>query len=153
MPAEAGAATVVVGPLLEADRPRWDVLARGYKTFYETVLADADYDRAWRRIMDCDAIHGLGAYLEGRLVGITHYLFHANVWSTDVCYLQDLFVEPSVRGQGAARRLIEAVAERTRAHGAVRLYWMTRGDNATARSLYDKIAAHRGFVRYEYPLG
>jgi GNAT superfamily N-acetyltransferase len=143
---------VTVAPLRPGDRECWDVLAQGYKTFYETVLPETAYDRAWQRLMAGDAIHGLGAHLEGRLVGIAHYLFHANVWTADVCYLQDLFVDDAARGRGAARALIEAVVEDARQRGAARLYWMTRDDNATARALYDRVARHNGFIRYEHPL-
>ncbi|HTA66113.1 MAG TPA: GNAT family N-acetyltransferase [Xanthomonadaceae bacterium] len=141
-----------IAPLRPQDRERWDVLARGYKTFYETAVADAEYDRVWQRLLAGEDIRGIGAHLDGRLVGIAHYLFHANIWSADVCYLQDLFVDESVRGKGAARALIDAVARETRERGAARLYWMTRQDNATARALYDKVATQRGFIRYEYPL-
>ena len=150
MPVET--ARVAVAPLREEDHARWDVLAHGYKTFYETVLADADYDHAWARLLRDDGIHGLGAHVDGTLVGIVHYLFHANIWTPHVCYLQDLFVDPAVRGRGTARALIDAVAEQARARGAARLYWMTRHDNTVARALYDKVGVHRGFIRYEYPL-
>ena len=145
-------AVIKIEALKVSDRARWDVLARGYKTFYETTLTDAEYDRAWARLMQGDAIHGLGAHLDGRLVGITHYLFHASVWSADVCYLQDLFTDAQVRGQGVARALIAGVADAAKARSAPRLYWLTHNDNATARALYDKVAACRGFVRYDFPL-
>ena len=143
---------VRVKPLAAGDRERWNLLARGYKTFYETVLPDADYDRAWTRLMQGDTIHGLGAHVDGRLVGITHYLFHAGSWSADVCYLQDLFVDAQVRGQGVARALIEGVATAAKTRGAPKLYWLTHHDNTTARALYDKVAANRGFIRYDHPL-
>ncbi|MBV8915705.1 MAG: GNAT family N-acetyltransferase, partial [Acetobacteraceae bacterium] len=55
-------------------------------------------------------------------------------------------------GKGAGRSLIAAVAERARAEGSTRLYWLTQEQNATARALYDKVAKHSGFIRYEYPL-
>jgi hypothetical protein len=39
-----------------------------------------------------------------------------------------------------------------RERGCARLYWTTKEDNATARSLYDRIARFNGFIRYDYPL-
>ena len=143
---------IAVTPLGEPDRAAWERLARGYNDFYETVLPDADYDCAWRRLRAGQKIHGLGARLNGRLVGIAHFLFHANVWRDDVCYLQDLFVDESVRGQGAARALIDAVASAARKRGATRYYWQTKHDNTRARALYDKVARFRGFIRYDYPI-
>lgn len=139
-------------PLRPSHRARWDILARAYKDFYETVLSDAEYDRAWHRLLAGDGIHGLGAEIDGRLVGLAHYLFHKSVWAETVCYLQDLFVEPEARGRGAARALIEAVAVDARERGAARYYWQTRESNATARALYDRVAKYHGFIRYEYPL-
>ena len=65
--------------------------------------------------MEAKELHGLAARLDGRVVGIAHYLFHTNVWVDEVCYLADLFVDEQVRGQGAARLLIEAVAAAARA--------------------------------------
>ena len=144
--------TLAIAPLRAQDRARWDVLARGYKTFYETALADADYDRAWHRLMEGNRIFGLGASRNGTLVGIAHYLFHASTWMDDVCYLQDLFVDPAVRGLGIARALIEHVAQAARERAAPRLYWLTHQDNATARALYDQLASHQGFIRYDHAL-
>jgi GNAT superfamily N-acetyltransferase len=146
-------AVIRIDALKVSDRARWEVLARGYKTFYETALPDAEYKRAWSRLMQGDGVHGLGAHLDGRLVGITHYLFHPSVWSADVCYLQDLFTDSQFRGQGVARALIAGVADAAKARAAPRLYWLTHSDNATARALYDKVAACRGFVRYDFSLG
>ncbi len=144
--------TVEVVALKATDRERWNLLARGYKTFYETTLSEAEYDQAWARLMQDETIHGLGVRIDGQLVGITHFLFHASTWSADVCYLQDLFDDAKVRGQGVARALIDAVGSVARSRGAARLYWLTHQDNATARTLYDKLAAHRGFLRYDYPM-
>ncbi len=141
---------IEIAPLRDEDWQRWNILARGYKTFYETTLSDADYDRAWERIIANDGIHGLGAHLDGILVGITHYFFHTSTWAKDVCYLQDLFVDGDLRGQGLARALIEDVARAARERGARHMYWNTRHDNATARALYDKVAVHKGFIRYDY---
>lgn len=144
---------IEIMPLREADRQAWQPLAVGYNTFYERTLPDDDYDRTWRRLMKAEELHGLGARLDGRLVGIAHYLFHPNVWVDKVCYLADLFVDETVRGQGSARLLIEAVAAEARSHGCARYYWLTRRDNIRARGLYDKVARFAGFIRYDYLLG
>jgi len=141
-----------IAPLLEADRAEWEGLARDYKAFYETEIPDARYEETWRLLMAGDRVHGLGARLGGRMVGIAHYLFHAQSWSNDACYLQDLFTAPEARGRGVATALIDRVAEAARAQGAVKYYWLTKEDNAQARALYDRIARFKGFVRYEFPL-
>jgi GNAT superfamily N-acetyltransferase len=139
-------------PLGPGDRRDWEALARGYKAFYQTVLPDADYETTWNRLTSADGIFGLGARTGGRLVGITHYLFHTGIWARTSCYLEDLFVDPGCRGRGVARELIETVALRAREQGAGRLYWLTHEQNATARALYDRVAKLSGFVEYEYPL-
>jgi GNAT superfamily N-acetyltransferase len=148
----AGAAVIEIGPLADADREGWVHLARGYKEFYNTPTSDAELAEAWRRLRAEDGVYALGARLEGRLAGIAHYLFHTTVWAPTACYLQDLFTDPEVRGRGVARALIGAVAVKARERGSSRYYWNTQDHNATARALYDKVARHHGFIRYDYPL-
>jgi GNAT superfamily N-acetyltransferase len=144
---------IEIGPLRPEDRDRWEVLARGYKDFYETVVSDEGYEWTWERLRAGAEAHGLGARLDGRLVGIAHYLFHATFWeAADACYLQDLFVDEAARGHGVARALIDRVAEAARERGASRYYWTTKQDNTTARVLYDRVARWNGFIRYDYPL-
>ena len=95
----------------------------------------------------------LGAYVDGTLAGIAHYLFHRTNWSiADSCYLQDLFVDPAFRGHGLGRALIEAVADRAREDKASRLYWLTHETNSTARALYDRLAQRSGFIQYRKTL-
>jgi GNAT superfamily N-acetyltransferase len=146
------AEALTIAPLAPGDRAEWEVLARGYKAFYETVEPDSRYDETWRQLFAGERLHGLGARLGGRLVGIAHFLFHPQIWSDDVCYLQDLFTAEEARGHGVATALIDAVAEAARTRGAVKYYWLTRDSNARARALYDRIARFKGFLRYDYPL-
>lgn len=145
-------ASIEIAPLAAADRAEWEGLARGYKAFYGTELADLDYERTWRALLADERIHGLGARLDGKLAGIAHYLFHAQIWSPDCCYLQDLFTAKDARGRGVATALIEAVAGEARERGALKYYWLTKEDNRQARALYERIAAWKGFLRYDYPL-
>jgi len=48
--------------------------------------------------------------------------------------------------------LIARVARSARERGAPRLYWLTHHTNARARRLYDQVAQHHGFIRYDYPM-
>jgi GNAT superfamily N-acetyltransferase len=144
---------VVIAPLQAADRARWEELARGYKAFYRTPTPDETYDEIWRQLLDGSCgFHGLGAYTQNALIGITHYLFHPMFWYGEACYLQDLYVVEEHRGHGAARAMIEAVADQARLAGAARLYWTTQEDNLRARVLYDKVARFNGFIKYDYAL-
>jgi GNAT superfamily N-acetyltransferase len=145
-------AVIEVAPLRAEDRAEWEALARGYKAFYETQVPQERYDETWRLLIADERVHGLGARLDGRLVGIAHYLFHAQTWSPDCCYLQDLFTAEEARGRGVATALIEAVAEEARKRGAIKFYWLTKEGNREARKLYDRIARWKGFLRYDYPL-
>ena len=147
----------VVTPLGPADRGRWAELWAGYLDFYKTELPPEMYEHTWQRLIAAESpIRGLGARLgndTAPLIGITHYLFHAHAWMTcEVCYLQDLFVDVTVRRQGCGAKLIEAVAAIARSRGCARLYWTTKEDNTSARSLYDRIARFNGFIRYDYAL-
>jgi GNAT superfamily N-acetyltransferase len=91
----------------------------------------------------------LGAYAGDALKGIVHYLYHRSMWTVgNYCYLQDLFVDPSARGLGLGRALIEALYAEAKKAGASRVYWLTQEDNATARALYDKLADRSGFIQY-----
>ena len=143
---------IEIGPLRPEDRAAWEVLARGYKAFYREPEPDEAYERTWRRLLAGTELHGLGARLDGRLVGLAHYLLHPAVWSGEACYLQDLFTDEAARGRGVARALIDGVAAAARERGADRFYWHTQENNARARVLYDKVARFTGFIRYVYPL-
>jgi len=139
---------IEIGPFRPGDRDAWEALARGYKVFYQDPMPDEAYEQTWRRLAAGTELRGLGARLDGRLAGLAHYFFHPAFWSGEACYLQDLFVDETLRGQGAGRALIEAVYREADARGASRTYWMTQQGNHTARSLYDSLATLSPFVHY-----
>jgi GNAT superfamily N-acetyltransferase len=141
---------VVIRPVGAGERADWEPLWLGYETFYKVAIPDETTAVTWARLHDpAEAMGVLGAYVDGRLCGIAHYLFHRSCWTVgDYCYLQDLFVAEDVRNLGLGRGLIAAVEERARAAGASRLYWLTHETNADARALYDKLAERSGFIQY-----
>lgn len=140
-----------IAPLRLTERARWAELWSGYQTFYGVELPTAVTEATWQRLHD-GRIHGLGARDSAdRLVGIVHFLFHQDTWSTvPACYLQDLYVDPSVRGTGCGRKLIEAVADSSKQAGANSPYWLTQVNNSVARQLYDRLGKEQGFVQYVY---
>ena len=106
---------VTIRPLAAGDRAGWDALWKGYLAFYESAVPGEVTETTWARLIDpADDPYGYCAVdASGRLIGIVHYLFHRSTWTTSCyCYLEDLFVDPAVRGSGAGRALIEAVKHR-----------------------------------------
>ena len=144
--------TTTVRKLEVADKERWLELFKAYIVFYESELSDEQFELTWNRIHSDFNMNGLVAEQDGKIIGIAHYIFRPSTWAVnDFCYLEDLFVEPAVRGTGAGRALIEALTEIARKAGSERLYWTTAPDNTTARRLYDKVATTNR-VQYRIPL-
>ncbi len=139
-------------PLRGEDEADWRRLWRDYLAFYETALPEEVYATSFARLIDPEVrdYHGLVALGgDGRPVGLAHYILHRHGWRIeDVCYLQDLYVAPEVRGTGAGRRLIEAVYAAADEGGTPEVYWLTQEFNATARRLYDRVGIATPFVKY-----
>jgi len=146
--------TISVRPLKAEDKSRWLELWQGYLTFYETSLSSEQTELTWNRLMDSNyGVFGLMAEKDGAMVGITHFMFRPSTWAPkDYCYLEDLFVDPTIRGGGAGRALISRVIELAKEHGAGRVYWTTKESNAQARILYDSFIKVSEFVQYRFPL-
>lgn len=143
-------AMIEISCLAESDRACWEVLARGKDTYFEVERGDDEYERTWRRLLDDEQIRGIAVRLDGKMVGIAHYLFHASIWYSGKCYLADLFVDAEVRRRGVATAVIEWVARDAKEHGFPGLYWNTLED-APARALYDKVGKfNKGFIHYSY---
>ena len=146
--------TISVRPLNSKDKSRWLELWYDYLTFYETSLSSEQTELTWKRLMDSNyGVFGLMAEKDGAIVGITHFMYRPSTWAPkDYCYLEDLFVDPTVRGSGAGRALINRVIELAKEHGAGRVYWTTKENNAQARILYDSFIKVSEFVQYRFPL-
>ncbi|HEY7234559.1 MAG TPA: GNAT family N-acetyltransferase [Gemmatimonadaceae bacterium] len=134
------------------DREAWEDLFRSYLRFYGREEPQAMYDRAWSELRRDERMHARVACWDGRVVGIVHFLVHANTSRADVCYLQDLYTADDMRGQGIGRALIAAVVDFARQRECSRVYWLTHETNAVARRLYDSVGECSGFVEYEVQL-
>ncbi|NRB01818.1 MAG: GNAT family N-acetyltransferase [Rhodobacteraceae bacterium] len=144
--------TVSIRPLARSDRAEWDRLWTDYLAFYETSRPQEIFDTYFERLLGDDPhdFNGLIAEVDGRIVGLTHYLFHRHGWRVEnVCYLQDLYADPDVRGMGIGRALIEGVYAAADAAGAPSVYWLTQETNHEARKLYDRIGTLSPFLKYD----
>ena len=145
---------ITVRPLEADDEAEWKSLWTAYLEFYGSNVAEEVYRSSFDRMPVGNAgaeneFRGLIAEVGGKPVGLAHYLFHRHGWRIEnVCYLQDLYVEPNVRGAGVGRVLIEAVYQKADEVGCPAIYWLTQEFNHTARRLYDRIAARTPFIRY-----
>ena len=124
---------------------------------YGVSIPAADDRELWRRIMGPD--YPIGALVcgppagESPLVGFANYVLRPHTFSSRmVCYLEDLWVDPSARGAGWGRKVIDALVIRGRDRGWRRVYWHTEADNAPARRLYDRVSRLTDYVRYDITL-
>mgnify|MGYP001269459124 FL=1 len=146
---------LIIRPLKDTDRDRWWELWQGYIEFYQASVADEVSETTWARLLDGNepAFGRVAEHPDHGVIAIMNYVLHLNLWTTKpVCYLEDLFTDPNVRGQGAGRALIESLEETGKEEGWHRIYWMTAKDNTTARTLYDKLATETQWVRYDINL-
>ena len=145
---------LVIRPLEADDEAEWRRLWTAYLEFYESSVPEDVYVSSFRRMLAGNAgepneYRGLLAVTDGRPVGLVHYLFHRHGWKIEnVCYLQDLYADPHVRGLGIGRALIEAVYAAADAGGCPSVYWLTQDFNTTARQLYDRIGTVTPFIKY-----
>lgn len=146
---------LVIRDATAADEAAWRGLWEQYLAFYKVDLAEDVTAHTWAHILDPSSRVAMRvAEVDGTLAGFAIHHFHDSTWvKTPDCYLEDLFLDATYRGQGIGRALIDDLIAITKAMGWSRLYWHTDRDNATARKLYDTYAPEDGHVRYRLKLG
>ena len=142
--------SITIRPVLAADEDAWRELWRGYCEFYRVDLGREVTDRTWKRLLAGESgFMCMIAEVDSRVCGFANCVVHGNTWELQpVCYLEDLFVAPDVRGRGVGKALIAWLRNSMQSEGWARVYWMTHKDNAAARSLYDRFTQADEFVRY-----
>lgn len=145
-------ATYRIRPLEAKDKDPWRRLFLGYIEFYKSKVADDVIEETWQRLLSgAEHVHHAFVAVDAKdtPVGLAHYIFHRSTWSkTWYCYLEDLFVDPTLRAGGIGRMLIEAVYAEADKKAVTRTYWMTQEFNYRARGLYDQMATKSPFVQY-----
>tara|TARA_R100001129_G_scaffold186575_1_gene178986 strand:- start:11701 stop:12156 length:456 start_codon:yes stop_codon:yes gene_type:complete len=145
---------VTIRPIRAGDESEWRRLWTGYLEFYESEVSEEVYQTTFARLLKGNEgvdneYRGFLAEIDGKPVGLVHFLFHRHCWKVEnVCYLQDLYADPDVRGQGIGRALIEAVYKAADEAGSPDVYWMTQEFNKVGRRLYDRIGKLTPFIEY-----
>lgn len=142
---------VIVRSTAAGDEAAWKQLYRGYRDFYNMEHADEKIDTVWGWIHDPEhETRGLVAELDGRILGLANFRRFARPLSASHgLFLDDLFTSQDARGKGVGSALLTRLAEIARDESATVVRWITADDNATARSLYDRVAKQTPWVTYD----
>ena len=121
--------------------PLWDGNNQGQRD--EAVTSET-----WSRLIDANSsVHGLVAEKDGKLVGLVHYILHPTTGNiADVCYMQDVYVEPDMRQNGIARKMILHLGDVGKSAKWARMYWLAEADNEAAQALYKSIGMKLDFT-------
>ncbi|HEY8282480.1 MAG TPA: GNAT family N-acetyltransferase [Leifsonia sp.] len=144
--------TVTVRRVEDNEFFTWLDLYAGYGEFYETPLSDEKALLVWSWITDSG--NELEAYFavgdDGVPVGLAHVReFARPLDGSRGLYLDDLFVRPDARGEGAGTAILEALRDRAKQDGLSVVRWTTAKDNQTARRVYDRVASKTAWVTYD----
>jgi GNAT superfamily N-acetyltransferase len=121
-------------------------LVRAYCDFYAVAPPDDQLLLMCRALVADPEREGvqLIARQDGKAIGFATVFW---AWSTlsaaRIGIMNDLFVDPSGRGSGAADALIEACREHCERRRARWLSWQTAKDNLRAQKVYERVGARR----------
>ncbi len=143
---------LVIRPLIFEDYSKWLPLWVGNNLGQRDEAVTAE---TWKRL--CDAkntqVNGLTAEMGGQLLGITHYILHPTTGHlNDVCYMQDVFVDPAHRRKGVAKRMVEELTKVANREEWARMYWLTQTGNDEAKAMYENFGIKLDFSFYVLPI-
>ena len=142
---------LIIRALRPSDKAEWQALYSGYATFYKRVLTDEIADAVWSWIHNpTHEMEALVAELEGKIVGLAHFRrMPSPLRGADVGFLDDLFVDPAMRGKGIAPALLRQLKTVAAERKWELIRWLTADNNYRARALYDQHAAKAIWNVYE----
>jgi len=124
--------------LAEYERARHEVVA---------TLADIEHSL----FDEGSTVRSLMCERDGRAVGFAVYFYSYSTWlGRNGIYLEDLYVTPEQRGDGAGRQLLRHIAREAVANNCGRLEWSVLDWNEPAIGFYQKLGAEAQdeWVRY-----
>lgn len=141
---------VLIRPLAAADYDQWVVLWNGNNQGHINQNVTA---ATWERLIRDPQVRGLGAFDGNEMSGLVHFILHPVTGHIkNVCYMQDLYVNPSHRRKGIGRKLVEALAVIGKSEGWARMYWLAEAQNREAQALYRNLGLKLDFTLHVLPL-
>lgn len=133
------------------DRASWEALYRDYARFYKVPMDNTILDTVWSWVFSEDGFYcAVVEDADGQLIGLAHYRqMPSPLRGKTVGFLDDLFVSPEWRGQGAVQRLFDYLDTECRNNGWPFMRWITADDNYRGRRVYDQLATKTGWVTYQ----
>jgi len=136
--------TLTIRPLAERDLgglldlidglADYEQLARPDQAARERLRADA--------VADPPRFHVLLAEIDGLLVGYAFYFYtYSTFLARPTLYLEDIFVLPASRGQGAGIGLFRACAQQAVRQGCGRMDWQVLSWNEPSIKFYERLGA------------
>lgn len=109
------------------------------------------HDRLWSWLMDEGHVcRGLAIEYENALIGIAHFrTFPRPIVAAHGLFLDDLFINSSVRGLGAATAVLTHLSHIAHEEGASLVRWITADSNDTARRVYNRVATQTPWITYD----
>ena len=143
---------VTMRPPSREDRAQWEPLYHGYAEFYKVPMTDEILNTVWDWIFDDDEkFYCLVAEDDnGELIGLMHFReMPSPLRGARVGFLDDLFIKPGCRGNGAVEVMFDALEKAAREHGWPFLRWITAEDNYRGRRVYDKLSSPTHWRTYQ----
>jgi len=133
------------------DKAAWRALYRDYAAFYKSEQTDDMAETVWSWLFDEGHVEeGLVAELDGDVIGLAHFRPQPRPLRAGyVGFLDDLFIDPSKRGSGAAEALMDRLNEIAEERDWSVFRWLTADDNYRARGLYDRVGRKTSWNLYE----
>jgi GNAT superfamily N-acetyltransferase len=134
----------VVRKFQAVDMPRLLELIDGLADYEKLARPDAEARErlAADAMRDPPRFHALLAEVDGRVVGYAMYFFtYSSFRARPTLYLEDIFVLPEVRGQGAGIALFRACTREAVANECARMEWQVLAWNEPSIAFYERLGA------------
>ena len=133
------------------DKEEWEKLYYGYADFYKVEITEETLNTVWNWLHDLKhELNGLVYEIDNHIVAIAHYRqMPSPLRGKNIGFLDDLYVHPDYRGRKIGEDIINKLNEISKEKGWDLIRWITRNDNHSAKSLYDRIAKKSTWDVYE----